>query len=147
MSIPLKLVDHERLLSADLAEHVQERTDKLGHFFSRIKRCRVVVDGPGRHELRGRVRVRVYVTLPDDGTEVEAGQPCGEVESTKSVSDVYAPVSGVVVTRNADLDSTPELVNTDPYGEGWLIRIRLSDPSEVDALQDAATYRSGLDSQ
>ncbi len=71
MPIPLKLVDHEKLLSADLAEHVQERTEKLGHFFSRIKRCRVVVDGPGRHEMRGRVRVRVYVTLPDSEITID----------------------------------------------------------------------------
>jgi ribosome-associated translation inhibitor RaiA len=71
MTIPLKLVDPERLLSADLAEHVQERTEKLGHFFSRIKRCRVVVDGPGRHDLRGRVRVRVYITLPDSEIAID----------------------------------------------------------------------------
>jgi glycine cleavage system H protein len=86
----------------------------------------------------------VFVTLPAVGTEVEAGQSLGEVESTKSVSDVYAPLAGTVTARNEQLDGAPELVNSDPYGEGWMIEIR---PSEgVDAalagavLLDAAAY-------
>ena len=83
----------------------------------------------------------VFVTLPEPGTEVSAGQPCGEVESTKSVSDLYAPVSGTVVARNEALDATPELVNSDPYGEGWMVEIRPSDPSQVAGLLDAAAYR------
>ena len=82
----------------------------------------------------------VYVSLPADGLELTAGQTCGEVESTKSVSDVYAPVSGSVVARNAALDSNPELVNSDPYGEGWMVAVRPSDPSAVDGLLDAAAY-------
>jgi glycine cleavage system H protein len=88
----------------------------------------------------------VFVTLPEAGAEVTAGQPCGEIESTKSVSDVYAPVTGTVVTRNESLDSAPELINSDPYGDGWMFDIRPA--GEVDAtegLLDAATYQAGLD--
>jgi glycine cleavage system H protein len=82
----------------------------------------------------------VFVTLPTPGTEVEAGQSLGEVESTKSVSDIYAPVSGEVLARNEVLDARPELVNADAYGEGWMIEIRPTDPAAVDALLDPAAY-------
>ncbi|MDQ1493936.1 MAG: glycine cleavage system protein [Actinomycetota bacterium] len=82
----------------------------------------------------------VFVTLPAPGTSVEAGQPLGEVESTKSVSDIYAPLSGEILARNDVLDARPELVNADAYGEGWMIEIKLADPSAVDALLDAASY-------
>src|SRR5438094_5199847 len=84
----------------------------------------------------------VYVDTPQVGTEVRAGEPFGEVESTKSVSDVYAPVSGSVVERNEELADAPELVNQEPYGRGWMIAIQPSDPSQVDALLDAASYRA-----
>ena len=86
----------------------------------------------------------VFVTLPEVGAEVTAGEPCGEVESTKSVSEVYAPVTGVVVATNPALDAAPELVNADPYGEGWLVDIDPSDPSPLDDLLDAQAYRAGL---
>jgi glycine cleavage system H protein len=82
----------------------------------------------------------VFVTLPTPGTDVEAGQSLGEVESTKSVSDIYAPLSGEVLARNDVLDARPELVNADAYGEGWMIEIRPTDPAAVDALLDAAAY-------
>ncbi len=82
----------------------------------------------------------VFVTLPEVGARVEAGQPFGEVESTKSVSDVYAPVSGEVVARNDVLDARPELVNADPYGDGWMVEIRPNDQANVDDLLDAAAY-------
>jgi glycine cleavage system H protein len=88
----------------------------------------------------------VYVSLPDVGESVTAGQTCGELESTKSVSDIYAPVSGEVVARNDGLDATPELVNSDPYGAGWLFEISPSDPSGTDGLMDAAAYQASLDS-
>ena len=84
----------------------------------------------------------VYVDIPEVGTEVKAGEPFGEVESTKSVSDVYAPVSGTVSERNAALVEAPELVNRDPYGDGWMIVVDLADPSEMEVLLDAAAYRS-----
>ncbi len=82
----------------------------------------------------------VFVTLPEVGTEIEAGQSLGEVESTKSVSDIYAPISGEVVARNDVLDARPELVNADPYGEGWMIEVRPSEPADLDALLDADAY-------
>ena len=82
----------------------------------------------------------VYVQLPDPGTEVKAGEAFGEVESTKSVSEVYAPVSGTLVARNDQLESDPGLVNTDPYGEGWLVEIEPADPGGGDGLLDAAAY-------
>ena len=82
----------------------------------------------------------VFVSLPAEGSEVAAGQPLGEVESTKSVSDLYAPVAGTVVGANPALDAQPELINSDPYGEGWVCEIRPADPADVDALLDAAAY-------
>ena len=87
----------------------------------------------------------VYVSLPETGETVEAGTACGELESTKSVSDVYAPLSGEIVSRNPALDATPELVNNDPYGEGWLFEIVPSDAGAVDALRSSADYQSSVD--
>ncbi len=87
----------------------------------------------------------VYVSLPSPGDSVSAGDSCGEVESTKSVSDLYAPLAGEVTTINEALDSSPELVNSDPYGEGWMYELRLEDPSALDGLLDAAEYRGNLD--
>jgi len=86
----------------------------------------------------------VYVTLPEQGAALEAGGPCGEVESTKSVSDLFAPVSGRVVGRNETLDAQPELVNTDPYGAGWMFEVAIADASVLDALLTAEDYRDSL---
>jgi glycine cleavage system H protein len=83
----------------------------------------------------------VYVDLPDVGSTVSAHTPMGEVESTKSVSDVYSPASGTVVEKNPQLADNPELVNEQPYGDGWLIVIEVSDPDAVDGLLDASAYR------
>ncbi len=82
----------------------------------------------------------VYVTLPDVGANVTAGAACGEIESTKSVSDLYAPISGTITARNDALDEQPELINSAPYGDGWIIEIEPSDSTEVDGLLDAAAY-------
>jgi glycine cleavage system H protein len=87
----------------------------------------------------------VYVQLPDVGEEVVAGAPCGELESTKSVSDLFAPVTGRVVARNDELDAAPEQVNADPYGAGWMIEIVPADPSEVDGLMAADDYRARVE--
>jgi glycine cleavage system H protein len=87
----------------------------------------------------------VYVSLPEPGTEVTAGSSCGEVESTKSVSDIYAPLSGTVTARNTALDGSPELVNSDPYGEGWMFELQPTDGSAADALLDADAYRASVD--
>jgi glycine cleavage system H protein len=86
----------------------------------------------------------VYVSLPEVGQRVEAGTSCGEVESTKSVSDLYAPLSGVVSGRNDSLEGSPELVNSDPYGDGWVLELRPDDPAAVESLLDAAAYRAQL---
>ena len=82
----------------------------------------------------------VYVDLPATGTRVEQGQPFGEVESTKSVSDLYAPMSGTIVERNESLESSPELVNSDPYGEGWMVVIEADDPAAAEGLLSAEDY-------
>ena len=106
-----------------------------------------------RSENDGRVRVGitdfaqdalgdvVYVDLPEPGTQVSAGQPFGEVESTKSVSDVYAPVSGTIVERNGALEDKPELVNEQPYGDGWLVAIEPSEAAELEQLLDSSGYQ------
>jgi glycine cleavage system H protein len=83
----------------------------------------------------------VFVQLPEPGERVTSGQAIGEVESTKSVSDLFSPLDGEVVARNESLDSQPELVNSEPYGEGWMIEMRIADPSAVDGLLDASAYQ------
>jgi glycine cleavage system H protein len=87
----------------------------------------------------------VFATLPAVGADIAAGSPCGELESTKSVSDIYAPVSGTVVARNDELDANPELINSDPYGEGWMFDVRPAEPGTLDGLLDATEYRATLD--
>jgi glycine cleavage system H protein len=89
----------------------------------------------------------VHFEAPEEGARVTSGQSYGEVESVKAVSDVIAPLSGEVVAVNEAVVSAPETVNEDPYGEGWLIRIRLDDPSEVDSLLDVDAYRAVLAEQ
>jgi glycine cleavage system H protein len=84
----------------------------------------------------------VFVQLPDVGLEIIAGASAAEIESTKSVSDVYVPVSGVVTSVNEALVDAPELVNQDPYGEGWILELTLANPSELDQLLDAEAYRA-----
>ena len=84
----------------------------------------------------------VYVSLPAVGDSLSSGRTCGEVESTKSVSDIYAPVDGVVAERNEGLDNTPETVNSDPSGAGWLVRVTLSDGEGLQGLLTAAEYES-----
>ena len=86
----------------------------------------------------------VYVSLPQVGDAVTAGDTCGELESTKSVSDIYAPVTGEVVAVNTALDSTPELVNNDPYEGGWLFEVSVADATQLESLMDAAAYQATL---
>lgn len=112
-----------------------------------------------RDEGEGRVRVGitdyaqdalgdvVYVEVPDVGTVISGNQSFSEVESTKSVSEVFAPVSGTIVERNAILDERPELVNDAPYGDGWIAVVQMSDPAELDHLLDAPAYRAFLEEQ
>jgi glycine cleavage system H protein len=84
----------------------------------------------------------VFVELPKPGTKVQAGKSFGNVESVKAVSEVYAPVSGEVVEANAELEATPEKLNSDPHISAWLIRLKLTDPSELNQLMDAKAYES-----
>jgi glycine cleavage system H protein len=112
-----------------------------------------------RDEGDGRVRVGitdfaqdalgdvVYVDVPQVGTGVAANQPFTEVESTKSVSDVFAPVSGTVIDRNPLLEDRPELVNEQPYGDGWIAVLEAADPGELGRLMDAAAYRAFVEQQ
>ena len=107
----------------------------------------VAVDGP-----RARIGITdfaqdslgdvVYVELPAVGANVLAHASCAEVESTKSVSEIFSPVSGTIVEVNSGLDDTPELVNSDPYEGGWIFVVEMADPSEIDSLLDAAAYRA-----
>ena len=87
----------------------------------------------------------VHYEAPDEGSSIAKDESYGEVESVKAVSDLVAPLSGEVLEVNAKVVDEPETVNDDPYGDGWLVRIRLTDPSEVDSLLDAATYRAQLE--
>ena len=89
----------------------------------------------------------VYVELPDVQAAVRAGAPCGEVESTKSVSELFAPINGTIEEVNRDLEDTPELVNNEPYGSGWIMLIRAEDVTDVDKMRDAAGYRALLDEE
>lgn len=84
----------------------------------------------------------VFVQLPEVGEELTAGDTVGEVESTKSVSDLYAPLSGSVVARNEALDQQPELINSDPFGEGWMFELTVSEPEAIDGLLDADAYKA-----
>ena len=87
----------------------------------------------------------VYVDLPQVGAAVAAMASCCEVESTKSVSEIFSPVSGTIAEVNSDLSDTPQMINEDPYGKGWIFAVELADPAELDGLMDAAAYRAFLD--
>ncbi len=91
----------------------------------------------------------VYVSVPESGSEVTSGESCGEVESTKSVSDIYSPLTGTVTAANSALEGSPELVNSDPYGDGWMFEVELADGTDVDAalaeLMDADSYRNSVE--
>jgi glycine cleavage system H protein len=84
----------------------------------------------------------VYVDLPEVGAQVHADQPFGEVESTKSVSDVFSPLAGTIIERNPLIDDRPELVNEQPYGDGWLVVLEPTDPASIGTLMDAAAYEA-----
>jgi glycine cleavage system H protein len=86
----------------------------------------------------------VFFEAPQVGSQVSQGEPYTEVESVKAVSDVYAPLSGEVVEVNATLADKPEAINEDPYGEGWLVKVKLTDPAELETLLDAAAYEASL---
>lgn len=103
---------------------------------------------PGRYRIgitdyaQGALGDIVYLQMPKVGEVLESGKVCGEVESTKSVSEIYAPLSGRVVAVNSELDSSPETINLDPYGKGWLIEIEGSDSSQLNELLSSESYSS-----
>lgn len=86
----------------------------------------------------------VYLELPADGTALTAGEPFGEIESAKTVAELFAPVSGELIASNTELEERPELVNESPYGDGWIVRVRVSNADELDGLMDAEAYRAQL---
>jgi glycine cleavage system H protein len=94
------------------------------------------------HEAQCRLGDIVYLELPAVGTLLEAGKSLGVVESVKAVFEIFSPVSGEVVEVNFELKDAPEIVNSDPHGAGWLIKVRLKNPAEIDALMDAAAYEA-----
>lgn len=87
----------------------------------------------------------VFVELPTVGDEISQGDPCSVVESVKAASDIYTPVSGKVIAVNEDLDADPAIINTDPYGDGWLFEIELLDTEELEGLKDAEAYQESLE--
>ncbi|MDT8445023.1 MAG: glycine cleavage system protein GcvH [Desulfuromonadales bacterium] len=89
----------------------------------------------------------VFVELPEVGTVLEAGKAFGVVESVKAVSDIYAPISGTVEEINDDLVEAPEIINTSPYEDGWMIKIRMADVSDADALMDAEAYQALIEEE
>ena len=89
----------------------------------------------------------VYIELPSEGDEITRGEPFGAVESTKSVSDLYAPISGEVVEVNEALLDSPEAINEDPYGEGWMVKVKPYDPSELEDLMDSDDYTEFIEKQ
>jgi len=100
--------------------------------------ARIGITDYAQHEL-GDV---VFVDLPPAGKQLVAGKTLGSVESVKAVSDIYAPVSGEVIEANAALQNKPELINTDPHAEGWLVKAKLANPAELNSLMDAAAYEA-----
>jgi glycine cleavage system H protein len=117
-------------------EHEWVRTQDGGETTDGVAVARIGITDYAQNSL-GDI---VFVQMPEPGTTVEPGDSIGEVESTKSVSEIFAPIGGTVVSRNDALDSSPELVNSDPYGDGWMIEIELSDPGQLDELLDANGY-------
>lgn len=118
------------------SEHEWVRTQDGGEATDGVRVARVGITDYAQNSL-GDI---VFVQMPEPGTTVELGDAIGEVESTKSVSEIFAPLGGTIVARNDALDSSPELVNSDPYGDGWMIEIELSEPAQVDDLLDGNAY-------
>ena len=110
------------------------------HVWARLEDGLVVVGIT--HFAQDQLGEVVYVDLPAEGDEVTAEETFGEIESVKSVSELYAPVSGEIVEVNLGLEDSPETVNEDPYGDGWMIKIQPSDPTEMDALMTADEYEA-----
>jgi glycine cleavage system H protein len=126
------------MIPADLRYHQE-------HEWARIKGTQATVGIS--HFAQDALGDIVFIDLPKVGAVVQAGQQIGEVESTKTTSIIYTPISGTIVKVNADLKDHPEVINSDPYGQGWMVVIDLSNAGEVDKLMNAAQYEAFLSSQ
>ncbi len=109
------------------------------HEWVRVENDGTVVVGISDH-AQGELGDMVFVELPEPGMSYDQGEACAVIESVKAASDIYAPLSGEVIKANGKLEDAPELVNSDPYGDGWLFRLIPSDPSQIDDLMDAEAY-------
>lgn len=116
------------------------------HEWARNEGDGVVTVGISEH-AQGLLGDMVFVDLPDVGDDFDAGDDCAVAESVKAASDIYAPVAGEIVAVNEELEDSPELVNTDPYGDGWLFKIKMSDASELDEMLDAEGYAESIDEE
>lgn len=116
------------------------------HEWARNEGNGVVTVGISEH-AQGLLGDMVFVDLPDVGDDFDAGDDCAVAESVKAASDIYAPVAGEIVEVNEELEDSPELVNTDPYGDGWLFKIKMSDASELDEMLDAEGYAESIDEE
>lgn len=116
------------------------------HEWARNEGDGVVTVGISEH-AQGLLGDMVFVDLPDVGDDFDAGDDCAVAESVKAASDIYAPVAGEIVAINEELEDSPELVNTDPYGDGWLFKIKMSDASELDEMLDAEGYAESIDEE
>lgn len=116
------------------------------HEWARNEGDGVVTVGISEH-AQGLLGDMVFVDLPDVGDNFDAGDDCAVAESVKAASDIYAPVAGEIVEVNEELEDSPELVNTDPYGDGWLFKIKMSDASELDEMLDAEGYAESIDEE
>ncbi|WP_319783660.1 glycine cleavage system protein GcvH [Oceanisphaera sp. IT1-181] len=116
------------------------------HEWVRVEENGEVVIGISEHaqDLLGDM---VFVELPEVGRNLDASEECAVVESVKAASDIYAPVSGEVIAINEELEDSPELINSDPYGDGWLFRVKLTDESDLEELLSAAGYQSAIDEE
>lgn len=126
------------MIPADLRYHQE-------HEWARIKGTQATVGIS--HFAQDALGDIVFIDLPKVGSAVQAGQQIGEVESTKTTSTIYTPISGTIVKVNVDLKDHPEVINSDPYGQGWMVVIDLSNAGEVDKLMNAAQYEAFLSSQ
>ena len=114
------------------------------HEWLRVEDDGTVVIGISDH-AQGELGDMVFVELPEPGMSYDQGEACAVIESVKAASDIYAPLSGEVVRANGELEDSPELVNSDPYGEGWLFRMIPSDPAQIEDLMDAKAYAGQLE--
>lgn len=114
------------------------------HEWVRAEDDGTVVVGISDH-AQGELGDMVFIELPEPGMNYDQGEACAVIESVKAASDIYAPLSGEIVQANGELEDSPELVNSDPYGEGWLFRMIPSDPAQIDDLMDAEAYAGQLE--